>query len=117
MSQLTTHVLDVTAGNPAAGMRIELRDVLVSPAHVLADVHTNPDGRCARPLLEGTTMRPGRYALTFHVAEYFRARGVALPDPPFLDQVVIQFGLADAEQNYHVPLLVTPWSYSTYRGS
>jgi 5-hydroxyisourate hydrolase len=117
MSQLTTHVLDVTAGNPAAGMRIELRDALASPSAVLADVRTNPDGRCARPLLEGAAMRAGRYVLTFHVAEYFRSRGMVLPEPPFLDQVVIQFGLADASQNYHVPLLVTPWSYSTYRGS
>ena len=117
MSQLTTHVLDITAGKPAAGMRIELRDMGVSPPRVLAEVRTNPDGRCARPLLEGAALRAGRYCLTFHVAEYFRAQGTALPDRPFLDEVVIPFGLADASQNYHVPLLVSPWSYSTYRGS
>ncbi len=117
MTKLTTHVLDVSAGIPAAGMRIELRDMLASPPRVLTEVRTNADGRCASPLLEGSSMRAGRYALTFHVAEYFRSRGIALPEPPFLDEVVVQFGIADAAQGYHVPLLVSPWSYSTYRGS
>src|SRR3954466_11203293 len=113
MTRLTTHVLDLSAGTPAAGMRIELR----SGSVVLADVRTNSDGRCAQPLLEGADFRAGRYSLIFHVSEYFKARGVQLPDPPFLDRVVVEFGISDATSHYHVPLLVTPWSYSTYRGS
>ncbi len=113
MTRLTTHVLDLSAGTPAAGMRIELRSGSVA----LADVRTNSDGRCAQPLLEGVDFRAGRYSLIFHVSEYFKARGVPLPDPPFLDRVVVEFGISDATSHYHVPLLVTPWSYSTYRGS
>ena len=112
MGKLTTHVLNVAMGTPAAGMRIELRGPAVTGA-----AQTNADGRSPAPLLEGGAMRAGRYSLTFHVAAYFRALGVELPDPPFLDEVVIEFGIADANQNYHVPLLVSPWSYSTYRGS
>ncbi len=117
MTRLTTHVLDVAAGVPAAGMRIELHDVGVSPPRLLADAVTNADGRCDRPLLEGDAFKAGRYSLTFHVAEYFRQRGVALAEPVFLQDVVVQFGVASVEQSYHVPLLVSPWSYSTYRGS
>ena len=112
MTRLTTHVLDVSAGIPAAGMRIEL----LGP-RVLADVRTNSDGRCSQPLLQGADFRVGRYSLLFHVSEYFAARGIVLPDPPFLDRVVVEFGIADPASHYHVPLLVTPWSYSTYRGS
>ena len=117
MTRLTTHVLDVSAGTPAAGMRIELQTTDGSGTHVLADVRTNSDGRCGGALLDGANFRAGRYALVFHVAEYFRARGVELANPPFLDRVVVEFGIADAASHYHVPLLVTPWSYSTYRGS
>jgi 5-hydroxyisourate hydrolase len=117
MTRLTTHVLDVSAGTPAAGMRIELHATIGSPPRVLADVRTNFDGRCPHPLLEGAEFRVGRYALVFHVSEYFNARGIGLSDPPFLDRVTIEFGIADATSHYHVPLLVTPWSYSTYRGS
>jgi 5-hydroxyisourate hydrolase len=117
MGKLTTHVLDLAAGTPAAGMRIEVHDLLVSPPRLLAQALTNEDGRCAQPLLQGGALRVGRYALTFHVADYFRARGTVLPEPPFIDDVVIRFGVADPEQNYHVPLLTSPWSYSTYRGS
>jgi 5-hydroxyisourate hydrolase len=98
-------------------MRIELHDLSVTPSRLLLDTRTNADGRCLPALLEGGSLRVGRYALTFHVAEYFRARGVTLPDPPFLDEVVVRFGIADAAASYHVPLLVTPWSHSTYRGS
>ena len=112
MTRLTTHVLDVSAGIPAAGMRIELLG-----SRVLADVRTNSDGRCSQPLLQGADFRVGRYSLLFHVSEYFAARGIVLPDPPFLDRVVVEFGIADPASHYHVPLLVTPWSYSTYRGS
>jgi 5-hydroxyisourate hydrolase len=117
MTRLTTHVLDVAAGTPAAGMRVELHDAGVTPARRLADVRTNQDGRGDRPLLEGDAMQAGRYTLTFHVGEYFRARGIALSEPAFLDEVVVQFGIANPAQSYHVPLIVSPWSYSTYRGS
>jgi len=112
MGKLTTHVLDAAAGAPAVGMRIELHG---PAATLLAAVLTNEDGRAPGALLQDA--QPGRYTLTFHVARYFRARGVPLADPPFLDEVVIAFGVADPAANYHVPLLVTPWSYSTYRGS
>lgn len=121
MGRLTTHVLNVAAGIPAAGMLIELRAGSVTPRALndtpLIGVHTNADGRCTAPLLEGAAFAVGRYSLTFHVAAYFRALGQQLCEPPFLDEVVIAFGIADAEQDYHVPLLVSPWSYSTYRGS
>jgi 5-hydroxyisourate hydrolase len=116
MATLTTHVLNIASGTPAAGMRLELRclnDAALPP--VLSQ--TNADGRCGAPLLEGAAFAAGRYSLTFHVAAYFRSLDVPLDEPPFLDQVVIAFGIADARQNYHVPLLVSPWSYSTYRGS
>jgi 5-hydroxyisourate hydrolase len=115
MGKLTTHVLNVAAGIPAAGMRLELRALDAGATPTL--LQTNHDGRCAAPLLEGAALKPGRYSLTFQVADYFRALGAELPEPPFLDDVVIAFGIADASQNYHVPLLVSPWSYSTYRGS
>jgi 5-hydroxyisourate hydrolase len=115
MATLTTHVLNTSSGIPAAGMHIELH-ALHAPA-MLKSVHTNSDGRCPAPLLEGAALQAGRYSLTFHVAAYFRALGVALADPPFLDEIVIAFGIADTQRSYHVPLLVSPWSYSTYRGS
>ena len=122
MGKLTTHVLNVAAGIPAVGMRIELR-AAAGQAYAFTDLppsgvtQTNSDGRCPVPLLEGAAFRAGRYTLTFHVAAYFRALGHELPEPPFLDEVVIAFGIADAHRDYHVPLLVSPWSYSTYRGS
>lgn len=118
MGKLTTHVLDTAAGIPARGMQIELHrlDAGAAPA-LLATLLTNDDGRAPAPLLEGESLRAGRYALTFGAAAYFRARGIALPQPPFLDEVVIHFGIADVDAHYHVPLLVSPWSYSTYRGS
>jgi 5-hydroxyisourate hydrolase len=115
MGKLTTHVLDVAAGVPADGMRIDLHRGS-PPAH-LASLVTGADGRCAKSLLEGEALQRGAYELSFHVGEYFRARGVTLPDPPFLDVVVIRFGVADTAASYHVPLVVSPWSYSTYRGS
>src|ERR1700682_2948733 len=116
MATLTTHVLNIAAGTPAGGMRVELRSLTEGAAAPIA-AQTNAEGRCAAPLLEGAAFRAGRYSLTFHVAAYFRSLGTALAEPPFLDEVVIAFGIADAGQNYHVPLLVSPWSYSTYRGS
>jgi 5-hydroxyisourate hydrolase len=117
MGKLTTHVLDLAAGIPAAGVRIELHALGVSPPRLLTQRRTNEQGRCAQPLLEGDALQAGRYQLTFHAAEYFRAQGVQVPEPPFIDAVVIAFGVASPEQDYHVPLLISPWSYSTYRGS
>ena len=114
MGKLTTHVLDLASGIPAAGMRVEL---FGAGADLLATGRTNQDGRLTQPLLDESRLRVGSYGLTFHVAEYFRARGVQLADPPFLDEVTVRFAVADPSQNYHVPLLVSPWSYSTYRGS
>jgi len=116
MGQLTTHVLDTSAGLPAAGVRIELQPLAAAGTAPLASFVTGSDGRCTRPLLGGDEFRAGRYQLTFHTAEYFRARGLQLPEPPFLEQAVIRIGIADANQHYHVPLLITPWSYSVYRG-
>jgi 5-hydroxyisourate hydrolase len=122
MGKLTTHVLNVAAGIPAAGMRIELRAAAATSSALvdvppIAHAQTNADGRCPTPLLEGAALRVGRYTLTFHVAAYFRALGQELPEPPFLGEIVIAFGIADPQRDYHVPLLVSPWSYSTYRGS
>lgn len=115
MGKLTTHILDTAHGRPAAGMQIELRRL---PAgEVLFSGCSNADGRCDRALLEGATFLPGEYELVFHTAAYFRGLGVKLSDPPFLDRIALRFGIADTDQHYHVPLLVSPWSYSTYRGS
>ena|ERR1700722_13145026 len=116
MGQLTTHVLDTTAGVPAAGVRIELHELGRAAPNLLASVFTGSDGRCPAPLIAGDAFRIGRYALTFHVAEYFRARGVSLPEPAFIEEAVIRIGIAHPDQHYHVPLLVSPWSYSVYRG-
>lgn len=115
MGRLTTHVLDTAAGKPAAGLRILLK-VLDRPAGLPVEGLTNADGRLDAPLLEGDAFRPGQYELLFHVGEYFRAQGVALADPAFLDIVPIRFGVAE-NAHYHVPLLVSPYGYSTYRGS
>ncbi|MGQ0428383.1 MAG: hydroxyisourate hydrolase [Gammaproteobacteria bacterium] len=117
MGRLTTHVLDLASGLPASGMTVELASLEGGLRRSLLKVTTNRDGRIEGALLEGGRFATGQWQLEFHVAAYFRARGVALPDPPFLDVVTIRFGVADAEAHYHVPLLVTPWSYSTYRGS
>ena len=117
MGKLTTHVLDLHAGTPAAGVRIELHAMDAVVPELLGSTETNGDGRCSSPLLEGDTMKAGRYRLSFHVADYYRARNVPLPTPPFIDVAVICFGIAAPAENYHVPLLVSPWSYSTYRGS
>jgi len=112
-AKLSTHVLDLSRGAPAAGMQIELwrRD---GAPRLLKTVATNADGRTDAPLLAAGEMAAGAYELVFHVREYFAARG---QDSPFLDCVPVRFALSDAASGYHVPLLVTPWSYSTYRGS
>ena len=117
MGKLTTHVLNIAAGIPAAGVRVELHRIDAQKATLLTSALTDGDGRCPAPLLDGEDLRGGRYSLTFHVADYFRALGLTLREPPFLDEVVIAFGVSDPAQNHHVPLLVSPWSYSTYRGS
>lgn len=115
---LSTHVLDTMHGTPAAGMSVELYRLEGEGAALLARLQLNADGRNpGGPLLDDAALRKGRYRLVFDVAAYFRARGVALPDPPFLDRVTLDFGIAQTGQHYHVPLLVSPWSYSTYRGS
>lgn len=115
MGQLTTHVLDTMHGRPAAGMAVALwRTGEPAP---LRELVLDTDGRADGPLLTGAALTAGRYRLVFAVADYFRAQGVVLPDPPFLGEVVLDFGIADAEAHYHVPLLASPWSYSTYRGS
>lgn len=114
---LTTHVLDTAAGRPAAGVRIELFRLSAGGREKLADEMTDRDGRCAAPLLAGQAMRPGTYELVFHVADYFRAADAALTEPAFLDQVPVRFGIAEAGAHYHVPLLISPYGYSTYRGS
>ena len=117
MGKLSTHVLDTTLGKPGAGVRIELYAVAGAGRSLLKTAATNGDGRCDAPLLEGDAMAAGQYELVFHAGDYFAAQGVKLPEPRFVDKVVIAFGIADPAQNYHVPLVVTPWSYSTYRGS
>jgi 5-hydroxyisourate hydrolase len=116
MGFLTTHVLDTAHGLPAAGVRIDLFRI-DEGRHHLCSVTTNDDGRCDVPLLPENEFRAGEYELIFHAGDYFAARGEALPEPKFLDQVVIRFGIADESQHYHVPLLVSPFGYSTYRGS
>lgn len=117
MGHLSTHVLDTAHGCPAAGLRITLQRLEDAGAQTLKTVALNADGRADGPLLDASSMAAGRYRLLFDVAPYFRARGVALPEPPFIDTVAVDFGIADAGGHYHVPLLVSPWSYSTYRGS
>jgi 5-hydroxyisourate hydrolase len=116
MGQLTTHVLDICAGLPAAGVRIELHAHTPEGLRLLTTTATGPDGRLAAPLLSGANLKTGSYQLTFHTAEYFRAQGVRLPEPAFLERASVQIGIAAADQHYHVPLLIAPWSYSVYRG-
>ena len=116
MGQLTTHVLDTTRGKPADNMNWALYRADTERT-VLATGHTNADGRIAEPILAGTDFVSGIYELVFYVAEYFRNANIELPDPAFLDEVVIRFGVAEPQNHYHVPLLISPYGYSTYRGS
>lgn len=115
MGRLTTHVLDTAAGIPAAGLRVVLFRVDGASAEIAEGV-TNRDGRLDKPLLDGAAFKPGRYEILFHAGDYFRARSVALADPAFLDVIPVRFGIAE-DAHYHVPLLVSPYGYSTYRGS
>jgi 5-hydroxyisourate hydrolase len=115
--KLTTHILDTAAGRPGAGIAVTLYAVEGERLRQLVQARTNADGRCDAPLLAGDDFKPGLYELVFATANYFRAQGVELANPPFLDEIHIRFGIASAEQHYHVPLLVSPYAYSTYRGS
>lgn len=118
MARLSTHVLDTAHGVPAAGVRLTLHRLGGHGGdELVAERITNNDGRTDSPLLSGDAIPTGRYRITFHAGDYFRTRGVPLPNPPFVDVVQLHFGIADAAGHYHVPLLVSPWSYSTYRGS
>lgn len=127
---LTTHVLDIMHGCPAANMQIQLWRIdhavgsgtddgegLVPTLQLLKTVYTTDNGRTTSPLLQNEDFLTGRYELVFAVKNYFTALGVVLPEPAFLDDVPIRFAIANADEHYHVPLLVSPWAYSTYRGS
>jgi 5-hydroxyisourate hydrolase len=115
MGQLTTHILDTANGTPAAGVDIRLY-TLDGDRSLCAAAVTNEDGRTGHPLVEGDAMTAGTYEIEFDIGAYFRAKGVGASEPAFLDTVVIRVSL-NADEHYHVPLLVSPWSYSTYRGS
>ena len=119
--QLTTHVLDTASGKPAAGLKITLYLVKsgakAGGLEKIKTVTTNSDGRCVAPLLADKKIKQGTYELHFHAGEYFKKSGVRLSKPAFLDLVPIRFGLADVDAHYHVPLLISPYGYSTYRGS
>jgi 5-hydroxyisourate hydrolase len=115
--RLTTHILDTAAGRPAAGVPICLFRLADGERALLHETVSDADGRCAAPLLAGAAFAPGCYEIVFHVGAYFRASGVELSEPAFLDAVPIRFGVARAGEHYHVPLLISPYGYSTYRGS
>src|SRR5271156_2726323 len=118
MAGLTTHVLDTVRGRPAAGVRIELFELTAGDERAgVADTRTNADGRTDAPLIPADKARAGRFELLFYIGDYFRAVGAAVADPSFLEVVPIRFSIADPNAHYHVPLVATPWSYATYRGS
>jgi len=117
MGRLSTHVLDTANGKPARGVAVALFALDGVSRRVLVEAVTNADGRTDSPLMSGDGFRPGSYELAFHVGDYFRSLGSAIPEPPFLDIVPVRFTIAEPDGHYHVPLLVSPWSYSTYRGS
>ncbi|QYG09582.1 MULTISPECIES: hydroxyisourate hydrolase [unclassified Janthinobacterium] len=117
MGKLSTHVLDIAHGRPGAGVKVALFSVTSEGKVLLKMDMTNSDGRCSSPLLEGDSMKAGQYELVFNAGDYFAAQGVELPSPRFIDLVTLSFGIAHTDENYHVPLVVSPWSYSTYRGS
>jgi len=118
MTGLTTHVLDTASGKPAEGLRIDLFHLDGDVRRQIKTVHTNADGRVdGGPILAGESFKAGTYELLFHAGDYLRAAGIALPHPAFLDLVPIRFGIADETAHYHVPLLISPYGYSTYRGS
>lgn len=118
MARLSTHVLDLAAGRPAAGVDLELFRLNAGGGRVfLKATTTNADGRTDEPLLSGEVIETGVYELVFHAAAYLKSQGHSPPDPPFLDEIILRFGIADPKGHYHVPLLLSPFGYSTYRGS
>ncbi|MBI3230302.1 MAG: hydroxyisourate hydrolase [Burkholderiales bacterium] len=133
MGKLSTHVLDISLGKPGQGVALQLFRIAKPelgaenkgentggnrPERILLKTAiTNADGRCDGPLLEGEQFQVGRYELVFAAGQYFAQQGIKLPEPNFLDEITLAFGVADASQNYHVPLVMSPWAYSTYRGS
>ena len=117
MGKLTTHILDTALGCPASDVRIELFRVNGQVRDKISETITNADGRCDAPVLEGDDFQIGVYELLFHAGTYLDAKGVVLSEPKFLDEIVIRFGIADVDEHYHVPLLLSPFSYGTYRGS
>lgn len=117
MGRLSTHVLDTARGKPAAGVRIALYRISGNSHRKIAEVTTNADGRTDEPLLMGDSLQQGQYELVFYAGDYLRASGQAGEGELFLDQIPIRFGVPDASQHYHVPLLISPFAYSTYRGS
>ncbi len=123
MGNLTTHILDTSAGKPAANVSIDLYKLTPQSSgdgkrtEKIVSMLTNSDGRCDGPILSGDDFQPGQYELAFHIGDYFDQIGVKLPSPKFIDVAVVRFGIADKDAHYHVPLLVSPYGYSTYRGS
>jgi 5-hydroxyisourate hydrolase len=114
MGCLTTHVLDTVRGRPAEGVTIEVHRIS-GTRQLLKILTTNSEGRCDAPLLDSTEFEPGLFELSFHVGSYFRAMGMKLAEPVFLGEVIVRIGIA-ADESHHVPLLISPWSYSVYRG-
>ena len=117
MGRLTTHVLDTANGCPGEGIKIKLYALKGEERRLLKSAATNDDGRVDSPLLDGDDFKTGEYLLEFEAGSYFRARGTELAEPAFLDVLPIRFGIADVDAHYHVPLLISPYGYSTYRGS
>lgn len=117
MGRLTTHVLDTANGRPGSGIAIDLYAIEGESRRLLKSAVTNADGRCDAPLLDGDALRAGTYELAFQAGAYFSGLCAELPQPSFLDTVILRFGIADTDAHYHVPLLVSPWGYTTYRGS
>ena len=116
MGKLTTHILDTAYGKPASGVQVRLYRLEETRVLVKTDT-TNSDGRLDSPMMDDETMTVGKYEIEFEIGSYFRAMNAPMDEPAFIDDVVLRFGIANAEQHYHVPLLASPWSYSTYRGS
>jgi hydroxyisourate hydrolase len=117
VAAISTHVLDVSRGAPAQGVAIELHFVKGADRRLVAAATTNADGRTDAPLVSAERLEVGVYEVTFHAAEYFQRQGLALPAPPFLGEVVVRVGIADPAGRYHIPLLLSPFGYTTYRGS
>lgn len=117
MGRLTTHVLDTSLGCPGEGIKIELFKISGESREKIAEAVTNDDGRCDAPILDGDAFEVGEYELVFHAGAYLDGCGLELPEPKFLDIIPIRFGIAKAGEHYHVPLLISPYTYSTYRGS